>query len=1226
MVPRLIFEGEGRSHPAVWILLDTCYSGLGVHDAVSSLADHLGRTVTSDVRCWFLAAARPKDEASEGAFVSALVETVNEVLHNPAFGGASQPTISLSSVSRGINDCLKKRSVKQEVFPTAVGEDADFLHNPRYQGGLAGYDLESQTLFSHWIVKAKGVGMEQPGWFFSGRHAALRTVVGWLNDRRREGGLYVVRGDPGSGKSAVLGRVVTVADPQVRLQLQNQGWLEGVPADTLPAEGSVDLALHAHGMQLQQLRSDLSTAAGISSNLLQDLLEALERREHPLRVVIDAVDEAQEPREFVRQGLRSFARARGIKLVVGTRRNLLSLLGEPLDKVDLDAEYGDPEAISDYEQRILHSLPQGLPSDYANQPDAAKAVATAVGKLAGRSFLIARLAARRLAQEPVPDLKETGWETKLGVVADWRDAHEQELARLGEHRQKVEDVLKPLAYACGRGLPWERIWASLASAISGKPYSDEDIADVQQRAGYLIVEDEEDGVSVYRLLHETLGEYLRLRRPPQIELDLNERSMNDHLRAQPDALAVKRRIAFALQQDVDRYGGWEFANPYVVRYLPVHLSDDPERLELLCTNPFYLRRALAFLGADRLGDLLIAAQRASSRFAIEAVAKSVRRARVALSRDPDQLATQLHARLAWESEPVLRSLIDALPSSAPPVWLRSCTAGLGWRADLETMQTFNAKVRALAFGILDGASVIAVGAGTDINLWNPRSGEPGSRISNDGLRVTGLALGTVEGREVVAVAAGYDGVSMIRDLRTGACIGEPLVGIPLAIGKLDDRDVVALAGEKATITRTLDTKGPVVECAYEGEVVGQRAGALIVVSRVGSKYHMLDLSTKKHVGSGLDAPGDRNLVAVGEWRGSPVLCFASYEGRAEVRDLQSGEPVGEPVHFNFRVRTLAVGGVDGDLVVVAGNDTDADSGYVAIRQPMSGQPSSRPLDAALQGLRVLGVGRADGRLVLLLEGVGAVDPVTSEVVVPGPVPPAAVELLNGVASTPVVPASPPLRSTGGRFAPRLTLRRKAPMRWPITCDAWGVIDGRIIQARGSHKGAVWILDPVEMRIVHGPYSSVPSTVVVNMAIRKGRIVGPSRMLLWPRGKAEASSPRQITVARTFSTWKPSGSSDRPRPASPRSRLSPSARSTASRFLVLEARAGRSPSGKDHHCAGWPASRSMLVLPACGSAEAPSSHVQRTTDSTCSTLSQSFSGRPSSNSVVLRAYPVRWRIG
>src|SRR5262249_55420584 len=82
MVPRLIFEGEGRKKPAVWILLDTCYSGLGVQNAAQQLADYLARSVTSGVRCGFLAASRPKDEAEEGAFAPALVETVDELLRN----------------------------------------------------------------------------------------------------------------------------------------------------------------------------------------------------------------------------------------------------------------------------------------------------------------------------------------------------------------------------------------------------------------------------------------------------------------------------------------------------------------------------------------------------------------------------------------------------------------------------------------------------------------------------------------------------------------------------------------------------------------------------------------------------------------------------------------------------------------------------------------------------------------------------------------------------------------------------------------------------------------------------------------------------------------------------------------------------------------------------------------------------------------------------------------
>jgi hypothetical protein len=70
-------------------------------------------------------------------------------------------------------------------------------------------------------------------------------------------------------------------------------------------------------------------------------------------------------------------------------------------------------------------------------------------------------------------------------------------------------ALLPLAFAEGEGLPWERIWAQLATAISAIPINDEQIAMLREQAAPFIVEALENGGSVYRLFHERAAEYLR---------------------------------------------------------------------------------------------------------------------------------------------------------------------------------------------------------------------------------------------------------------------------------------------------------------------------------------------------------------------------------------------------------------------------------------------------------------------------------------------------------------------------------------------------------------------------------------------------------------------------------------------------------------------------------------------------------------------------------------------
>ena len=70
---------------------------------------------------------------------------------------------------------------------------------------------------NHFAPRGRGVlpfGGRQ-GWYFTGRTRALRELAQWLTDSGQPT-VQVVTGTPGSGKSAMLGRLVLLADPQHR--------------------------------------------------------------------------------------------------------------------------------------------------------------------------------------------------------------------------------------------------------------------------------------------------------------------------------------------------------------------------------------------------------------------------------------------------------------------------------------------------------------------------------------------------------------------------------------------------------------------------------------------------------------------------------------------------------------------------------------------------------------------------------------------------------------------------------------------------------------------------------------------------------------------------------------------------------------------------------------------------------------------------------------------------
>ena len=173
----------------------------------------------------------------------------------------------------------------------------------------------------------------EPGAYFTGRTRALGELVAWLGTNR--GGLCVVTGDPGSGKSAVLGRLVALVDPKRWRELG----ITHPPAATVPPEGSIDLTVWARGLTMGELIEEIAATIETSATTPDQLIDAVRERGRRLVVVIDALDEASgegEARRVAQRLLKPLAatgRSIDVKVLVGTRRGpgneLLDALGAP---------------------------------------------------------------------------------------------------------------------------------------------------------------------------------------------------------------------------------------------------------------------------------------------------------------------------------------------------------------------------------------------------------------------------------------------------------------------------------------------------------------------------------------------------------------------------------------------------------------------------------------------------------------------------------------------------------------------------------------------------------------------------------------------------------------------------------------------------------------------------------------------------------------------------------
>ena len=579
------------------IILDTCFAGQGGAEALlasmSSMGEGDGKTLA------LLTAAYPREQVVAGDFARLFEHAVDQ----PSLAGHEPRYLAPLSIANAI-DTDKSRPGWQTVSFNLLGgrTNLPFFPNRRFDVQLHGLDLLTQLrieqdelrladLSGHFLPRARGVDVPtESGWRFVGREAALRDLVNWLEDSD-DLSARVVTGGPGSGKSAVIARLLVLSDPDWRRTVP----MENLAPDTVPPEGSIPRGIHARGLTTAQVLAAVCGAVGVSADTPADLLR--EMRGRTFTVAIDAIDEALDPPGLISGVLRPLLEAgpkEGLRLLLGTRPHLVDSLGMAGSAVDLDDErYADPDSLYRY---VVGGLEVGNPhSPYHAAPeDLVTGVATAVAEAAGHSFLVALIVSRTLTSSTgIPDPDDPAWRASLpGTAAD--AMHSDLETRLGAEADRARDLLRPLAFAQGAGLPWEDLWAPLSSELSGRDYTDDDLIWLRRQAGSYVVETIESGHSAYRLYHAALAEYLR------------QGCDEGHIHSLFTAFLLGRVPA-------SRTGpGWRRAHPYVLAHLATH-AQRAGMLDRLLLDPMYLVNAvpaglLAALPAVRDPDAELAAR------------------------------------------------------------------------------------------------------------------------------------------------------------------------------------------------------------------------------------------------------------------------------------------------------------------------------------------------------------------------------------------------------------------------------------------------------------------------------------------------------------------------------------------------------------------------------------------------------------------------------------------
>ncbi|MFG2295377.1 caspase family protein [Streptomyces sp. NPDC048603] len=864
------------------LILDTCYAELGAAGITKAAAELVDVRPPDADGLWLLASARARGIAHDHAFVDGL----DRAVRNGA-AGMRPRYLDVATLTARINAHLAEhRPDQRATYHAASGQAVPpFFPNREHRPGLPEHpvDVESAREWTaHFDPCGRGVEYaSEKGDHFTGRRQALATLTGWLREPRHDARARVVTGDPGSGKSAVLGRL---------LALTREDRPEA-PAHLLPPVGCVTVAVHAHGTTLEQLTSRLATALAVDADSPPELLAALADGDQIRTVLIDALDEAgtgvggREPQRIARELLRPLSALPHLRLIIGTRRSGIADLGRAVEIIDLDTDaYTGREDIEVYAAGLLP------------EPVHREALARAVAGRAGRSFLVARMTVRALVHGDLAvDVDRPGWEADLpSEVGQAFDAY---LARYGDDEPKVRRLLRPLAYAEGTGLPWDSLWAPLVTALSGVPCTDDDVDWLLRNAGAYILEVPlNEGRSVFRLYHEALADHLR-----------------DPRRARED----QRRMTAALLASVpSRSQGdpdWARAHPYLLAHLTGH-ADASGDLERLVEDAWFLVHADpdALLAAMPPGPVR-AMYRTSAH--LHRGASTADRAQV-LAVDAARYGLEGHraalsARLGWgvrwatgsQASPHFRGvlvsghevnpgLLASVRWDGRDVLLTAGNEGTVsvWeprdRLLLATLEGHHGPLRAITGTEADGTTLVVTADSDDmVRVWDLAAAAERIRFQV-ATRVRGLACTRLVGRPVV-VGCERGGPVWARDLLTGEVRQFMEHGRLPASSRL--AMVCAGTGEETAVLvvtdgvfRWMPATGDMAEVRVEGLLEG-----------VAPPVAAADI-------------GGRVLFVVGDFVGF------------ELWDIEAGERLTERTLALTHFRTLALAELGGSAVILVG--------------------------------------------------------------------------------------------------------------------------------------------------------------------------------------------------------------------------------------------------------------------------------------------------------------------
>lgn len=512
------------------VILDTCFSGDGVAAATDAATAVLAARPPVGRFLWagVLTSCLRAETARDGLF--------GRRLHAMIAAGPTDPELRRpwsprNQFLRGdhICDALLREwhTDAQGLVFRSDGVPIGMIPNPLFNAGAPAVVVE------HLLLAARGTADEQEGSQFTGRVGELGIVVSWVSGG--SAGLRVVTGSAGTGKSAVLGRLVIASDSVERERL-----LRAAPlghAD--PGEGSVTAHAHARGRTADQLANWLDdqlvrdgvleedpSGARNAAQLVGSVQKHAEHGHRPIVIAVDGLDEARgHAFTIARQLLVGLA---AHATVIASTRDLVepgddpagTLLAalQPNEVLDLDAEPWARSSLTAVRQYLTGRLVGRDPAMDAS------AIGEHFMQVANQKpeqpFLLARLVGDQLRANPL-DTTTAGWQNHVAdsiyaaVDADV-DAvptpRHRDLPNRTSAAAFARHLLTALTWGFGVGLPEEE-WITTATVLSVDlgvgQVGPQDVTWVLEHLGRYVIQDGEDGVPVYRVAHQSLADHLR---------------------------------------------------------------------------------------------------------------------------------------------------------------------------------------------------------------------------------------------------------------------------------------------------------------------------------------------------------------------------------------------------------------------------------------------------------------------------------------------------------------------------------------------------------------------------------------------------------------------------------------------------------------------------------------------------------------------------------------------